>query len=133
MKRYVSIAAAAVALPLALISMTSADDQQTAPQPCPPPGVAVVMPTTNPATDPDFHQELVKARAQIDQLQQELNDLRQTLDRLQRSQPASQYLIRVTPPPAGRQPPNGVPRQFDGTTYYIVPLQSGSPATMPSK
>jgi hypothetical protein len=71
---------------------------------------------------------LADARAEIDKLKQENKRLRNELRELKSQQPAifppAPGLSFQPPPPA--IPKNGIPREFNGETYYLVPLTSGS-------
>ena len=75
--------------------------------------------------------------ADVDELRQEVSDLtaenkslRDQVAKLQEQvkRLRSRAVVQTQPGQPGRQVPNDwIPRQFNGTTYYLVPLQAKTP------
>jgi hypothetical protein len=90
-----------------------------------------------PTTQPDLATENAALKEKVTRLEAEVQRLRSALARAQlrdgfAPRPREPYSLTPRPQPP-RLPPGSVPRQFNGMTYYLVPLEgSDADASIPS-
>jgi hypothetical protein len=117
--------------------------------------MASISHSQEPTTTPDLQKELARLRAENQQLKKENDLLRQRLARVATTRPYELRLpdnfrnfrdfgnrLRITPrmpsttqpfnfvlPESGRIPNHWVPKQFNGETFYVIPLGAESRPT----